>query len=160
MWKPFVLVTLAVVAYAGPTQAFLASGSTCHLLVRSGTARAACMMTDNAAERGARRPAKATEWESAASSNRAEQSKTLRISRAAALRHSASLATAYGALLCTNPAPVRAGTVLVGGEAVDAEEELDDEAYDALEKRAGPLDGLLEKVNFKKLGVAGGAFLL
>jgi hypothetical protein len=49
---------------------------------------------------------------------------------------------------------------MVGGEAVGAEEEMDDEAYEALESSAGPLDFILEKVNLKKLGVGAGALLL
>jgi len=44
---------------------------------------------------------------------------------------------------------------------VDAEEETEDEAYEALDPApGGPLDAILAKVNVKKLGVAGGAFLL
>ena len=60
-------------------------------------------------------------------------------------------------------APVQAGTVMVGGEAVAADEDLDDEAIDALEGGAGgggALDVLLAKVNLKKLGFWGATFLV
>lgn len=58
-------------------------------------------------------------------------------------------------------APAQAGTVMVGGEAVAAEEELDDVATAALEGAGGgPLDWILAKVNVKKLGFWGVTFLV
>ena len=82
-----------------------------------------------------------------------------RLPRAAALRTAATAAVAVAAALAS-ASPAFAGTVMVGGAAVDAEEETEDEAYEALDDSPGPLDVLLAKVNFKKLGVAGGAVLL
>jgi len=82
-----------------------------------------------------------------------------RLPRSAALRKAATAAATAAAVLAS-ASPAFAGTVMVGGAAVDAEEETEDEAYEALDDAPGPLDALLAKVNFKKLGVAGGAFLL
>jgi hypothetical protein len=78
-----------------------------------------------------------------------------RVTRAAAIR--SATATLLG---CTLAPPAFAGTVMVGGEAVGAEEEMDDDAYEALESSGGPLDFILEKVSLKKLGVGAGALLL
>jgi hypothetical protein len=78
-----------------------------------------------------------------------------RVTRAAAIR--SATATLLGCILAP---PALAGTVMVGGEAVGAEEEMDDGAYEALESSGGPLDFILEKVNLKKLGVGAGALLL
>ena len=78
------------------------------------------------------------------------------LTRAAALRISAASVSAAVASIGALPSPALAGTVMVGGAAVDAEEETDDEAYEALDQ-AGPFDGILAKINVKKLGVAGDA---
>jgi len=78
-----------------------------------------------------------------------------RVTRAAAIR--SATATLLGCILAP---PAFAGTVMVGGEAVGAEEEMDDDAYEVLESSGGPLDFILEKVNLKKLGVGAGALLL
>ena len=81
----------------------------------------------------------------------------VRMPRGAALRAwAASAVCAIG-----SAQSALAGTVMVGGSAVGAEEEMDEEASDVLEESSGgPLDFILEKVNLKKLGFWGATFLV
>ena len=98
--------------------------------------------------------------DSAADAQAAAGAASGRLTRRAAALQAVPLAAVAATVLARAP-PARAGTVMVGGAAVDAEEETEDEAYEALDPApGGPLDAILAKVNVKKLGVAGGAFLL